>query len=148
MRIFFRNKLTHGYHWIAWHDDINTSITVKCDGDSEAPKIKGVWSQIKAEWKGWHKVAVMRLSLLPSYFDKIIYSPKFWQIGFENLTTKEKKLCTFKIEGFDSPIMCYIGHDDVRFFAIGPDGKQLPLVFFYHKYVERDDPTFKKLPLL
>lgn len=133
MKLFFHGKITLKWHWKDFTDRINFGkyFAIKVDGNKTLPKVTTTWQQIKAEFKGDGQIVLD--------IDNADYElqGQYWQLGFYNPTTKLAKICTVKIPikkyPLDIPhliavkglVRCYVWGDDVVFFGIGPDGRQI-----------------------
>lgn len=150
MKKLFNGKLTHAWHWstysktirikgdvgYAWPDELKLRAF---RGDPRAPIVRGSWSQIKAEYSGWRKAVVIRAASQASDYR---FSDG-WRIGFIDPATRTQKVCTVLLR---TPMAsCYLGHDDVVFFALAKSGEQL---IFDTKLTDRDAPDVKRYPLL
>ncbi len=149
MKLFFHNKLTHGWHWKKWKIGEFTgieSISIRLSGDTSLPKITNIWQQIKAEFKGEGQILLeLDNRQNPRY-------QKHWRLGFWNPKTKLAKICNVKIpisfhkiyQTQSGLIRCYIWGDDVVFFGVHPDGLQVPIKV----YSSVDAKHYLEVPLL
>ena len=90
MILFFNKKTTHAWHWIKYDRPIILNkFTLEIQGDKNATIVRGLWSQIWAEFWGWRKVVVVYYYYDPS---TIKNKPKYVQLGFYDHNTGKKEL--------------------------------------------------------
>ncbi len=144
MKLFFHGKLTPGHHWKAYYGVLNYDESVRVAGDPSALEVRGWFSQILAELYGWHVVAVLTTEYAHPLGKK---PPEQWKIGFKNILTGEKKLCTIVLSTHsDRAVRLYVGRENIMFFATNLQGKQLTITLLAR--TRRDDSQYVSYKLL
>jgi len=125
----FSKKQSHFWRWKRYSGYIENTLTIRGIA-SEKPR-NSFWSNFWQSNFGWKNVVIIKPE-----------TKKFYQIGFFDKVTNDKKLCSCLVKG---DVGLLAGSNDVEFFAIDEDGNfcEIALLKYSNKHL-----LPKNIPLL